>query len=165
MTVPALCTMMNLWERTDKQIGIWRAEALSWERVARAARRVWGGTTYLVPPLIRPSVRTGAPSPRGRHLPDKFQFISCFHGTRCIGKPEKPAGYTENARRIVDSSGVCNPALRIPAGWRRHSAVYRISIFSYMPMDSRQLRTKSPAHRSTITGSTGTGSTTDAVRS
>ena len=162
MTVPALCTMMNLWDRTDKQIGICRAEALSWERVARAARRVWGGTTYLVPPLIRPSVRTGAPSPRGRHLPNKSQFISCFHGTRCIGKPEKPAGYTANARRILDSSGVL---LRIPAGWRRYSAVYRISIFSYMPMDSRQLRTKIPAHRSTITGRTGTGSTTDAVRS
>ena len=58
------------------KIGICWAEALSWERVARAARRVWGGTTYLVPPLIRPSVRTGAPSPRGRHLPDKSQFFA-----------------------------------------------------------------------------------------
>ena len=58
----------------DRSIGICWAEALSWERVARAARRVWGGTTYLVPPLIRPSVRTGAPSPRGRHLPANSQF-------------------------------------------------------------------------------------------
>ena len=63
-----------------RQIGSCRAEALSWERVARAARRVWGGTTYLVPPLIRPSVRTGAPSPRGRHLPGKSQFIEVALG-------------------------------------------------------------------------------------
>lgn len=65
-----------------------------------------------------------------------------------FAETEKGPAFDEQRRRDLSNAGL-----------------YRISILSNMAMDSRQLRTKIPAHRSTITGRTGTGRTTDVVRS